>query len=351
MRALRFASIACIATVLFAGAVLNAQTAGPCTPTSPAPCQLPVINLANIQFGTITVTYQDSLGVSDIEALDLYITAGNPAQGAANSCAITLQRNTNTLFLVNDPGTAFLPFGIPASVAGQPPVPGLREANSQCLIRSDDGTVVTQLNSTTLQLTISINLQGSTLSGTNVGVWQDAEDGRGLRGVVQQEASITPVPTTPPPVCHPIALCSVTATPANALNTNFTATYYNGNDPGGPADIQVVDLYITNVAPASTPNATVNVCVIQYRPHVAPPTLFVLNNAGTAFVSQPAQNSQCTANSVSSFISGNSLVVTFNVTFQPSFAGTKNLYVDGFNGLSNVAGSTWQTLLGTYFVP
>ena len=84
-------------------------------------------------------------------------------------------------------------------------------------------------------------------------------------------------------------------------------------------------------------------------------SLFLLNDAGTTWMSSAMgsggtlQNSQCAIEpgTSSAVPSGNTLTVNLAVTFKNAFAGAKSVFMYGTNGVIN---SGWQTR-GSWTVP
>jgi hypothetical protein len=73
------------------------------------------------------------------------------------------------------------------------------------------------------------------------------------------------------------------------------------------------------------------------HPRVARAILFLMNDAGTNWLGPISpgtnftlQNSQCVLRAADSSVTGSgpNLTVKFGITFLPSFAGTKNIYLD-----------------------
>ncbi len=79
----------------------------------------------------------------------------------------------------------------------------------------------------------------------------------------------------------------------------------------------------------------------------------LLNDAGSAWLpgtppgSGSASNSQCVLSGAGSSvaISGNNLLVTYNVQFKPGFAGAKTIWTNAYS-VSSGLGSAWQSSLG-----
>lgn len=310
----------------------SAQTAQP----SGAPVSV-TFNAANAQ---IAASYTDSAGAGDIQAVDLVISNQVPGTTgwSANACVIEWRRS-NQLFLVGDAGGAWSTFGITVGT------PSERITNSQCLVRSDDGTSVA-LSGNSLSLNLNLSFAGSPMGGSTPGVYLIAEDGLG-----RWSSNFTtvfghvPVPVTPITPCHPSGSCTVSISPLNAASATFAV---NNFDAIGTGDIASTELWIANVPPASLPNMAAHQCVIQYVPSTH--QISVINDAGTAFPAGSLANSQCSASLQAAQTNGpNNLVVRVVVNFTPAFAGTKGVYLeaDSGNGFNN----NFQNLAATYNVP
>ncbi len=144
---------------------------------------------------------------------------------------------------------------------------------------------------------------------------------------------------------------SLTETPPfilSGFNQTFTLRY---NHPGGVAQIGVVNALVNNALIGS------NACYIAYSQPLG--VLYLVNDGGVGVGLSSAltlggtgavSNSQCTVNAAgsSAVASGNSLVLTLNVTFTANFMGNKVVYLAG-QSVSN-ATSGWITA-GVSVVP
>src|SRR6185312_15818592 len=95
-------------------------------------------------------------------------------------------------------------------------------------------------------------------------------------------------------------------------------------------------------------------CYLRYRPFTK--QLFLANDAGTAFLGPiipgtagTLENSQCILNGAASsaVVAGNNLTLSVSVSFKPSFAGLKNIYL---SAVANALNSGW-TQVGTWTLP
>jgi YVTN family beta-propeller protein len=134
----------------------------------------------------------------------------------------------------------------------------------------------------------------------------------------------------------------------------FTAVY---SDPYGIADLDTVRLLI------NSSESTLNGCYVFYSPSTN--ELYMTDNAGSQtfppFAPGPksgssAGNSQCTLTGAGSSvsISGNTISVTFALSFTSSFTGVKNVYLQALrqNGQSSgvIPKGTWNLPLGALTV-
>jgi trimeric autotransporter adhesin len=138
---------------------------------------------------------------------------------------------------------------------------------------------------------------------------------------------------------------SVSPVSGNGLQQSFTLDYY---DASGATDLSTMFVWFN-----ATSTSAVNSCLVEYyRPGNL---LYLLNSAGTAWLSIAVgssgslANSQCSINAGSTTVTSSStdLLLTVPVTFGSGFAGAKNVYAYAAGSAAN---SGWQTL-GTWSVP
>jgi hypothetical protein len=154
---------------------------------------------------------------------------------------------------------------------------------------------------------------------------------------------------------HAQSFTPVTVSPASGSGSEqaFVATY---TDPNGVTDVQSVSLYIMNgVAPGSYSGWSANECILNYK--ISSGVIQLAQDAGGAFLSttatagtaQTVSNSQCTVLAIlsSSTISGNSVSVSFFVTFTAAFSGPKQLYLSAEDQAGRNM-TNFQTQVGIY---
>jgi len=142
---------------------------------------------------------------------------------------------------------------------------------------------------------------------------------------------VTPLPSTTPSVT------SVSPSSGSGASVTFTAQFA---DTGGGSSLTAAGLLLNT-------SATTNLgCYVSYNP--ATNLFSVYTDAGTAVLSTvapggaSAQNDECGLSGVgsSATISGTALTVTFVITFQVAFAGSKTIYLEAVDANSNTG---WVT--------
>ncbi|HEY1754004.1 MAG TPA: hypothetical protein VGG72_01315 [Bryobacteraceae bacterium] len=140
-----------------------------------------------------------------------------------------------------------------------------------------------------------------------------------------------------------------------ATGSGFTQTFtFNFTDPAGYMDLAVLDVLINNYLDG------IGACYLALVPASSTSGyLYLVDNAGDGGyvtgtpLSLPSSgslaNSQCTINGAGSSVSasGNTLILTLNITFASAFAGDRIFYTAARSATQN---SGWQAL-GTWNVP
>jgi Beta-propeller repeat len=170
---------------------------------------------------------------------------------------------------------------------------------------------------------LDLPLQGA-LQSSNIG---------GAVGWVARIGVVAPPPQVP-------AAVSVSPASGSGNTVTFTAAY---SDPAGAGALTSVALLVNTTASGAYS------CEVTYSPGTN--QFGLLNDAGSGVStitagSGTAQNSQCVLNGSGSgaSLSGTSLTLTVALTFQPSFAGDKTVYLYAADSGSNtgwVARGTW----------
>jgi len=156
---------------------------------------------------------------------------------------------------------------------------------------------------------------------------------------------------------HAQSINPVSISPSSGSGSEqpFTATY---TGPNSEMDVQSLSLFIMNgVAPDSESGLSANECILNYT--ISSGVIQLVQDAGGAFLSttaiagtaQTVSNSQCTvlANLSSVTTSGNSVTVTFYVTFTAVFRGAKQLYLLAGNQKDDI-NTDLLTQVGSYNV-
>ncbi len=268
---------------------------------------------------TFALHYGDTAGATDLTTTWVWFTP--TMASAASSCMTYYDRPGNTVFLLNDAGSAWMS-GTPGAAATL--------QNTQCAIALATTTVVPAGNTLTVNLAVTfkapfagaknIFMYAAGSGGRNSG-WQD-------RGDWTVTSAALPVVT------------ANSATPATGSGSSQTFALQYG-DTAGATDLATTWVWFTPSMAASSANS----CMAYYQRSIN--TLFLLNDAGTAWTSgvvgtaATIQNNQCAiALGTSGAVpSGNTLTVSLAVSFKPAFAGAKNVFMFATNGAQN---SGWQ---------
>ena len=121
----------------------------------------------------------------------------------------------------------------------------------------------------------------------------------------------------------------------------FSAQY---SDPRGVSNISYVYLRVSE-----TPTGPTNSCMIRYNPVTG--GLWLRDDWGAwGWGNGTWANSQCSINvaATSASVSGQTLTLTVAITFRPSYAGAKNVYLYAQNATGLV--TDWQQR-GTWYIP
>jgi len=270
-----------------------------------------------------TFAFSDPKGYSTIVSTQIVI---NNILSTANGCYLLFYRSTNAIYLTNDAGTAWQnPVTLGQSGTLQ---------NSQCSVNPLSSSASGSGNN----LTVNLALTFQAAFGGAKNIYMEAYDGTSDSGW-QQRGSWT-VPSSGPP-----ATVSVTPSSGSGSSQTFGFAF---SDPAGYSAIVSAQLLINN------PMTTSGGCYLLYSRSTN--SLYLTNDAGTAWQtpvtlgqSGTLQNSQCSVNPLSSSASGsgNNLTVTLILTFQAAFGGTKNIYMEVYDGTGD---SGWQQR-GSWAVP
>ncbi len=274
---------------------------------------------------TFSLVYTDPAGASDLSTLLALINSGLSGPGA---CDLTMDAVHNALYLLNDGATAWL----------GPVTPGVAGTvqNSQCTVNGAKSSMVASGNTVTLN--VALSFQPGFAGAKNI--YANASTIGGLTAGWTQLGTWTVTGAQQPP-----QTTSVTPSSGSGSSQTFTLVY---TDPAGASDLSTLLALINSGL--SGPGA----CDLTMDAvHSA---LYLLNDGATAWlgpvtpgVAGTVQNSQCTVNGANSSVvaSGNTVTLKVSLSFQPGFAGAKNIYANA----STIGGLTagW-TQLGTWTV-
>jgi len=274
---------------------------------------------------TFTFQYSDTAGAASLTQVWAYFSA-TLANPAASACMVDYNTANNQINLLSDNATAWMPATLGSATTLQ---------NSQCSLNVATATVVLSGDSLTLNVTVTfkpafaggknVYLHAVDVSGSNSG-WQQ------LGGWTVSSGAGTP------------STVSVTPNSGSGSSQTFAFQY---SDTAGAANLQQVWAYFN----ATLANPASSACLLYYNS--ASNQINLLNNTATAWLSatlgaaSTLQNSQCSLNVATATVSriGDVLTLSVTVTFQPAFAGSKNIYLHAVD--VSGANSGWQDL-GTW---
>jgi len=258
-------------------------------------------------------------------ALSTILVIVNSTLVSAGECFFLYYPGSNALYLVNDASSGW----VGSATLGQS---GTLQ-NSQCSVNSAASSASGSGNNLTLN--VALTFQPAYNGAKNI--YMDAYDGTDS-GWQQKGTWTVPGATGPP------APVSVTPNSGSGSSQLFS---FVSSSPRGYAALSAV-LVVVNTTLASAGE-----CYFLYYPGIN--ALYLANDASSGWAgsvilgqSGTLQNSQCSVNSAasSSSGSGNNLTLIVALTFQPTFGGAKNIYMDAYDGTD----SGWQQK-GTWTVP
>jgi hypothetical protein len=264
--------------------------------------------------------YLDPKGYASVSSVSTVI---NAAFSVAHGCYLLYYPGSNSLYLGNDTGTAWLP-PVKLGQAGS-------VQNSQCNV--DAGS--SSYSGSNMYLTVNLALSFLPAFGGTRNIYTEAYD------VVDSgwpQVGTWSVPSVPP------APVSVTPNSGSGSSQTFSFVY---SDTKGYTSISSVSSVIN--ASFSVASA----CYFKYDPVAN--NLYLSNDTGTAWLAPvklgqagSVQNSQCSVDGANSSYSGSGTLLTVNLAlgFLPAFGGSRNIYTEVYDG----ADSGWQQF-GTWSVP
>ncbi len=271
---------------------------------------------------TFALQYSDTAGAVSLEQVWAYFNA-TLANPATTSCILYYNVSTNQIDLLSDNGAVWQPATLGAATTLQ---------NSQCSLNVATATAVPSGNNLTLNVTITFK---PGFAGAK-NVYLHSVDVSGAKSGWQQLGAwtVTPPAGTPSTV-------SVMPNSGSGTIQTFALQY---SDTAGAANLQQAWVYFD----ATLANPATNACMLSYS--AATSQINLLNDSATAWMSATLgsaatlQNSQCSLNVATATVapSGNTLTLNLTVTFLPSFAGSKNIYLHAVD--VSGANSGWQQL-------
>jgi hypothetical protein len=264
---------------------------------------------------TFSLQFSDTAGATDLTTVSMLVNAG---VSTVNACSVNYNRAANTLMLLTDSGAA----------PGTSIAPGSgSQQNSQCMLNGAGSSV--SISGNVLTLNLAITFQGA--YGGSKTVYLQAANASTSTGW-QQKGTWT-IPASGPPV-------AVSVSPSSGSGTSQVFTF-TMSDPKGYSAIISAQLLI------NTPMTVASGCYLYYYRNA----IYLSNDGGTAWQNTPVtpgqsgtvQNSQCSVDGATSSATGSGNTITLNValTFKPTFAGSRAVYMDVYDG---AADSGWQQL-------
>ena len=256
---------------------------------------------------TFTFTFADTKGYTAIASAQFIVN--NPLS-VSNGCYVYLNRAAGLLYLMNNAATSWQgPITIGTSSTLQ---------NSQCTLNASGSSQSGSGNNLTVNLSITFQ---SAFTG-NKQVWAEVYDGA-LDSGWNQLGTFTVTSA-------PIAAVSVTPASGTGMSQTFSFLLYDSKGYTALASSQII---------VNNPLGVANACYIYYAR--ASNYLYLNNNAATSWLgpitmgtSATLQNSQCTVNAAGSSASGsgNNLTLNVSLTFQSSFTGAKQVWIEVYDG-------------------
>jgi len=279
---------------------------------------------------TFTVTLSDPLGSQDLDVVNVLINNFLDGRGA---CYLAYSHPLNTLYLVNDAGTALLP-GLALNGSGS-------VSNSQCTVNGAGSSA----SGSGGILTLNLNLSFSPSFGGNKVVYLAARD------LAQHNTGWQPLGTWSvpgAPVTSP-AVGGVSPARGSSSRGSVQTFSFTFTDTKGWQDLGVLNILINSALDGR------NACYLAYNR--ASNVLYVVNDAGGALLPGlvlngfgETGNSQCTvyADDSSADVNGNTLTLTLSLNFRLTFPGNQIVYMAARDA-TGVNNSGWQAM-GTWSV-
>ena len=270
------------------------------------------------------LVFSDTNGGSNLRR-GLFIVNGT--LNAAAGCYVEYNRITGQIGLVNDTATAW---------TYSPIAPNILLQNSQCQVTGASSYI------SGLSMYVSVALAFKPGFSGSKNLYLLAED---LNGVQSNSSQWTPLGTWSVPGSNvaPLAV-SVTPNVGTGASQNFQFVY---SDQNGGSDLKR-GLFLIN----SGLNG-VGACYGEYD--LTTGNVGLVNDAGNGWTyaqnssNLNIENNQCKLLSSNTYVAGNNLTVSVNISFKPAFAGAKSIWLlsEDLAGVQTVG--SWQSR-GTWTV-
>jgi YVTN family beta-propeller protein len=270
---------------------------------------------------TFTAVYSDPSGVAAADLANVQIIF-NTTPNETNACYVMYLNEL--LYLQNDGGTGWS--------AGITPGSAATVSNSQCTLAGTGSSYSASGDIATLG--VALTFTGSFGGPKNIYLRATERNGSSS-GWVQMGTWGSSV--------GPPAVVSVSPNSGSGTTQMFTGVY---SDPNGAPDLRNVQILINTTASGA------HACYVMCLDRI----LYLQNDSWTGWSAgvtpgslAQVSNSQCTLSGASSSysISGSTTTLNVAVTFNSSFAGTKNIYLRATESDSANASSGW-ILKGTW---
>lgn len=276
---------------------------------------------------TFSLAYASTAGASDLSTTWVWFNA-TFSNNSAGSCLLYYDRYASRLYLLNDAGDAWMPGSVSAAGTLQ---------NSQCSVAL--GSSAVSSSGTTLTLSLAMTFKNAYAGHKNVYLY--ANNAAGTASGWHDRGDWIASGTGTPPPAETAVVSAVRASPDQGLGSSqvFALQYA---DSFGATDLSKSWVWFTPIFSSDSSGS----CLIYHQR--ATGQVFLLNDAGTAFLSgalgtgQVLGNSQCSISLYGSWAaaSGNTLTVNLLVSFSSSYSGRQNIYMYAENDAR--ANSSWQ---------
>jgi hypothetical protein len=282
-------------------------------------------NLGAGTTSTFALQYGDTAGATDLATAWVWFNA-TLATTSANSCLLYYDRPAARLYLLDDRSSTWMP----GTLGG-----GGTLQNSQCAV-SLAGSSAT-LNGNDLTLNLAMTFKPAYAGAKNTYMYA-ASANRVNSGWQARGQWTVPAATGPT-----LTVGDATPNSGSGSTQTFALPYI---DTAGATDLWTTWVWFNEAFRATSDNS----CMLLYDRRAG--TLYLLNDASSTWIpgrlgsTAALQNSQCAVNLAGSSVtaSGTTLILNLAMTFKPAYAGAKNIYMYGNNGIVNSgwhARGTW----------